>query len=124
MASDSPSHAHAHDKIAEGLAAEELVEKVNIHGKFPDDGGSFGDAVERNRRERALLRKQDLIIMPLMALSYMFSYLVGYRSFGSLYALLTFWPGSSTNWKCPHYGTAKVLEDRQFAVLQLLDDLL
>ncbi|KAK7964529.1 hypothetical protein LTR80_005530 [Exophiala xenobiotica] len=76
MASDSTSQQRASDKIAEALVAEEHVEKVNIHGgKIPDIGGSFGDAAERSRRERALLRKQDLIIMPLMALSYMFSYL-------------------------------------------------
>ena len=78
MASDSLSDARASDKIAEELVAEELVEQVNIHGeKILDDDRPFGDAGGRNQRERALLRKQDLMIMPLRTLSYMFSYLVG-----------------------------------------------
>jgi hypothetical protein len=65
---DTPNSSTHDSKVAE--LADEKIE--NIHG----DEQLYDDSVPKSKAEKRLLLKQDLIILPLLSLTFFFAYLV------------------------------------------------
>jgi hypothetical protein len=65
---DTPNSSMHDSKVAE--LADEKIE--NIH----EDEQLYDDSVPKSKGEKRLLLKQDLIILPLLSLTFFFAYLV------------------------------------------------
>jgi hypothetical protein len=65
---DTPNSSMQNSKVAE-LAGEKIE---NIH----EDEQLYDDSVPKSKVEKRLLLKQDLIILPLLSITFFFAYLV------------------------------------------------
>ena len=119
--------AQIRNPITSEKLAEQQIEHVfptahagDVTVTYPDKDNFFAS---ESSRTRSLLRKQDMIIMPLMSLSYMYSYLAS-QPLSLEILLLTQSSGSSGHWQFPYHGLAKGSAFIEHRILQLSHDIL